>query len=147
MILWVGIFLIIAVIGAIFRGVFHATRTKLENENEKVEYLSNQFDFLTDLSFNKDNTFSNHETLTEDEKKVCLTFTEINHGKRGGIIYGIEKGTIDRVRYYLPKNEKKPWQVIVTVKYNPWGFTNSEMDIEIYNIMDDELSTLISGNP
>ena len=56
---------------------------------------------------------------------------------------GFKNGKIKEIICTLPYDEKKPWRVYASVKTGTWPFNDKEEDIEIYSIMDNELSNLI----
>lgn len=117
--------LIIGICSAIYWGVWHGTRTKIEKEDEKIEYLESKFEFLKDFSFDKETLSSNSE--------LSRIMSLLNQN-------GFKKGIITSVDCALPHNENKPWKVYLTVKSGTWPFTDKEEQIEIYTISDKELS-------
>ena len=117
--------LIIGICSAIYWGIWHGTRTKIEKEDVKIEYLESKFEFLKDFSFDKETLSSNSELSR------VLSLLSQN---------GFKKGNIISVDCVLPYNEKKPWKVYLTVKSGTWPFNNKEEEIEIYTISDKELS-------
>ena len=54
--------LIVAIISAIYWGIWHGTRTKLSSEDEKIEYLESQYNFLKGLEFDSKIDINNFET-------------------------------------------------------------------------------------
>ena len=125
MIGFLGLALIIGICSAIYWGFWHGTRTKIENEDVKIEYLESKFEFLKDFSFDKETLSSNSE--------LSRILSLLNQN-------GFKKGNITSVDCALPHNEKKPWKVYLTVKSGTWPFTDKEEQIEIYIISDKELS-------
>ena len=125
MIGYLGLALLIGICSAIYWGVWHGTRTRLEKEDEKIEFLESKFEFLKDFIFNKETTSSN----TELSRILSL----LNEN-------GFKKGNITSIDCALPHNEKKPWKVYLTVKSGTWPFNDKEEQIEIYTIFDKELS-------
>ena len=125
MIGFLGLALIIGICSAIYWGFWHGTRTKIEKEDVKIEYLESKFEFLKDFSFDKETLSSNSELSR------VLSLLSQN---------GFKKGNIISVDCVLPYNEKKPWKVYLTVKSGTWPFNNKEEEIEIYTISDKELS-------
>jgi hypothetical protein len=125
MIAALGLALIIGICSAIYWGFWHGTRTKIENEDEKFEYLEYKYEFLKDFSFDKETTSSNSE--------LSRIISLLNQN-------GFKKGIITSVDCSLPYNENKPWSVYLTVKSGTWPFTDKEEQIEIYTVSDIELS-------
>jgi hypothetical protein len=125
MIGFLGLALIIGICSAIYWGFWHGTRTKIEKEDVKIEYLESKFEFLKDFSFDKETLSSNSE--------LSRVLSLLNQN-------GFKKGNIISVDCVLPYNEKKPWKVYLTVKSGTWPFNNKEEEIEIYTISDKELS-------
>ena len=119
------LFLIIGICSAIYRGIWYGTRTKIDKENEKLEYLESYFEFLKDFTFDKSTPSSNSE--------LSRILSILNKK-------GLKKGTITSVDCSLPHNESKPWKVYITVKSGTWPFTDKEEQVEIYKISDKELS-------
>ena len=126
------VFLIIGIGSAIYWGIWHGTRTILENEDEKIEFLKSKFKSLKGFSFNKETS------VTDSEISRVLKLLKQK---------GLKKGTIKSVDCAFPHNEKKPWKVFLTVKSGTWPFNDKEEQIEIYKIMDNELSASIAGTP
>ena len=125
MIGFLGLALIIGICSAIYWGFWHGTRTKIEKEDVKIEYLESKFEFLKDFSFDKETLSSNSE--------LSRVLSLLNQN-------GFKKGNIISVDCVLPYNEKKPWKVYLTVKSGTWPFNDKEEEIEIYTISDKELS-------
>mgnify|MGYP001363172863 CR=1 FL=1 len=117
--------LIIGICSAIYWGIWNGTRTKIEKEDVKIEYLESKFEFLKDFSFDKETLSSNSE--------LSRILSLLNQN-------GFKKGIITSVDCALPHNENKPWKVYLTVKSGTWPFTDKEEQIEIYTISDKELS-------
>ena len=117
--------LIFGVIYAIRWGIWYGTRTKIEFEKEKLEFLEKKFAFLNDFQFNA-------ETTSSDPEMVRIL----------GLInrQGFKKGTIKSVDSSLPHNENKPWKVLITVKSGTWPFNDKEEEFEIYSVSNKELS-------
>ena len=128
MLTYLFIALFFGVIAAIYWGFWHGTRTKLDNEDIKSEFLESKFNYLKDLKFDK-------ETITQDPdfQRILEIFRKA----------GYKKGTVTEINSSLPYSEKKPWKVYATVKAGTWPFTDKEDSIEIYSIFDKELSVLI----
>ena len=124
------IFLVIGVCSAIYWGFWHGTRTKLQNEEEKSDFLESKFKHLKNLEFKKDDI--EHDLEIE---KIIKIFNE----------NGFKKGIVKEIICTLPYDEKKPWRVYASVKTGTWPFNDKEEDIEIFSIMDDELSILIES--
>ena len=124
------IFLVIGVFSAIYWGFWHGTRKKLHNEKEKSDFLESKFKHLKNLEFKKDDIEHDFEI-----DKIIKIFNE----------NGFKKGKIKEIICTLPYDEKKPWRVYATVKTGTWPFNDKEEDIEIFSIMDDELSILIES--
>ena len=124
------IFLVIGVCSAIYWGFWHGTRTKLQNEEEKSDFLESKFKHLKNLEFKKDDIEYDLEI-----EKIIKIFNE----------NGFKKGIVKEIICTLPYDEKKPWRVYASVKTGTWPFNDKEEDIEIFSIMDDELSILIES--
>lgn len=124
------IFLVIGVCSAIYWGFWYGTRTKLQNEEEKSDFLESKFKHLKNLEFKKDDI--EHDLEIE---KIIKIFNE----------NGFKKGIVKEIICTLPYDEKKPWRVYASVKTGTWPFNDKEEDIEIFSIMDDELSILIES--
>ena len=124
------IFLVIGVCSAIYWGFWYGTRTKLQNEEEKSDFLESKFKHLKNLEFKKDDIEHDFEI-----DKIIKIFNE----------NGFKNGTIKEIICTLPYDEKKPWRVYASVKTGTWPFNDKEEDIEIFSIMDDELSILIES--
>lgn len=124
------IFLVIGVCSAIYWGFWYGTRTKLQNEKEKSDFLESKFKHLKNLEFKKDDI--EHELEID---KIIKIFNE----------NGFKKGIVKEIICTLPYDEKKPWRVYASVKTGTWPFNDKEEDIEIFSIMDDELSILIES--
>ena len=124
------IFLVIGVCSAIYWGFWYGTRTKLQNEKEKSDFLESKFKHLKNLEFKKDDI--EHDLEIE---KIIKIFNE----------NGFKKGIVKEIICTLPYDEKKPWRVYASVKTGTWPFNDKEEDIEIFSIMDDELSILIES--
>ena len=124
------IFLVVGVCSAIYWGFWYGTRTKLQNEEEKSDFLESKFKHLKNLEFKKDDI--EHDLEID---KIIKIFNE----------NGFKKGTIKEIICALPYDEKKPWRVYASVKTGTWPFNDKEEDIEIFSIMDDELSILIES--
>lgn len=117
--------LIIGVISAIRWGIWQGTRTKIEFEKEKLEFLENKFAFLNDLQFNDQTVISDPE--------MSRILGLLNQK-------GLKKAMIKSVYSSLPHNENKPWRVFITVKSGTWPFNDKEEDFEIYKVTNKELS-------
>jgi len=124
------IFLVIGVCSAIYWGFWYGTRTKLQNEKEKSDFLESKFKHLKNLEFKKDDI--EHDLEID---KIIKIFNE----------NGFKKGIVKEIICTLPYDEKKPWRVYASVKTGTWPFNDKEEDIEIFSIMDDELSILIES--
>ena len=124
------IFLVIGVCSAIYWGFWYGTRTKLQNEEEKSDFLESKFKHLKNLEFKKDDIEHDFEI-----DKIIKIFNE----------NGFKKGIVKEIICTLPYDEKKPWRVYASVKTGTWPFNDKEEDIEIFSIMDDELSILIES--
>tara|TARA_B110000444_G_C18499931_1_gene437376 strand:- start:152 stop:583 length:432 start_codon:yes stop_codon:yes gene_type:complete len=123
--------LIIGICSAIYWGIWNGTRTKIEKEDEKIEYLESKFEFLKDFSFDKETPSSNLDPVRSAILSRILSLLNQN---------GFKKGIITSVDCALPHNENKPWKVYLTVKSGTWPFTDKEEQIEIYTISDKVLS-------
>ena len=102
-----------------------ATRTKLQNEKKKIEFLESKFMHLRNFNFNKDTIpFSNPEFLN------IVSLLSENE---------ITTGIIKEVYCSVPYNKKKPWKVYLKVKIGTWPFDRIKR-IEIFKILDQLLS-------
>lgn len=125
MIGYLALALIFGVFSAIYWGIWHGTRTKIEFEKEKLEFLENKFAYLNDFHFNDESTNS------DPEMSRILDLLKQK---------GFKKGVIKSVDASLPHDEKKPWKVFVTAKSGTWPFNDKEKEIEILLVSNKELS-------
>jgi hypothetical protein len=126
MIAYLVLALIVGICSAIYWGFWYGTRTKIEMEDKKLEFLESKFEYLKDYKFDKETITSNSE--------ISRILSLLNQN-------GFKKGTITGVDSSLPHNEKKPWKVYLTVKSGTWPFNDKEEQIEIFNMFDKELSS------
>ena len=129
MIGFLALFIIMGIIGAIYWGIWHGTREKLEREDEKFNFLESKFSYLKNIKF--DDNFSHPANIKIAE---CIKILNKN---------GFKKGKINDVIVSLPYNSKKPWKVFVSVKSGTWPINDKEEDIEIHTVLDSELNQLI----
>ena len=109
---------------------WNTTRTKLQNENKKIEFLESKFVHLRNFSFNKDTIpFSTPEFLN------IVSLLSKN---------GITTGVVKEVYCAVPHNEKKPWKVYLKVKSVAWPFDRIKR-IEIFKIFDQLLSEEVTA--
>ena len=95
------IFLVIGVCSAIYWGFWHGTRTKLQNEEEKSDFLESKFKHLKNLEFKKDDI--EHDLEIE---KIIKIFNE----------NGFKKGIVKEIICTLPYDEKNLGEYMLVLK-------------------------------
>ena len=122
-----AIFLFFGICSAIYWGIWYGTREKLENEDDKSDFLESYYSYLKDLEFNEET-----KPLNEEFANIL----EIYKAK------GFKRGKVVEVNASLPHNCKKPWKVFSTLKSGTWPINDKEVNIEIYSIIDSDLENL-----
>ena len=134
-------FLIIALffglISAIYWGFWHGTRTKLKNEELKIDFLENKFSYLKNTEFN-----SKLKSINRHGEEIKIIVSDLNDILKIFVDNGFKKGKIKEITASLPYNDKKPWIVHSTLKSGTWPINDKEENIKIFSIHDSELEDL-----
>ena len=104
----------LTVTGFIYRLIKSKTRTKLNNEEEKIDYLENKFSYLKNIEFN-----TKTKKITQKGEELKTIKSEFNDVIKIFTENGFKKGEITEILVSLPYNKKKPWKVYSTLKKNP----------------------------
>ena len=123
--------------GFIYRLIKSKTRTKLNNEEEKIDYLENKFSYLKNIEFN-----TKTKQITQKGEELKTIKSEFNDVIKIFTDNGFKKGEITEILVSLPYNKKKPWKVYTTLKKRNWLINDKKENIEIFSIYDQNLEAL-----
>tara|TARA_B100000767_G_C19596417_1_gene463709 strand:- start:111 stop:509 length:399 start_codon:yes stop_codon:yes gene_type:complete len=113
---------IAAYIGFIYFGIWFATRTKLQDEKIKINFLESYFNDLLNVEFDKDTVYKNE-----------IFQNALNEIRKGG-----KKGTISKISVNIPHNPKHDWRVRLEVKSGIWPINERTRNVTVFSILDSQ---------
>tara|TARA_B110000259_G_C13822708_1_gene325378 strand:- start:75 stop:473 length:399 start_codon:yes stop_codon:yes gene_type:complete len=113
---------IVEYILAIYLGVWYGTRTKLQDEKIKSNFLESYFNDLINTEFDKDTVYKNE-----------IFQNALNKIRKGG-----KKGTISKISVEIPHNPKHDWRVRLEVKSGVWPINERTRNVTVFSILDSQ---------